>query len=929
MKLLRPLPDSQPDPGGATLAGREHELDILRDLVGNAAKSGAALLVRGPAGIGKSCLLDAARATAVARQMQVLTVTGAQSETHLPFAGLHQLVRPVLHRIEALPPLQREAVRAAFGLSPAAGLNFFFIALAALNLLTEAAADTPLLLIAEDIQWLDPPSCDVLGFVARRLESDPIIMLAAGRTDSGRPFGDTGLPELALEPLSHEASGMLLDASFPGLAHAERERILAEASGNPLALLELPVALRARPADPGTLVPGVLPLTARLERAFATRTLALPAATRTVLLIAAVDDSTDLAEILAAATAAHGTEITADDLAVALQAGLIEVAEPSIRFRHPLVRSAVYQEATFPQRRAAHAALASLLAGQRDRRAWHLAASITGPDEAVAVELEQAAARAQERGAIAAAVAALERAAMLSADPARRGSRLLHAAERAADLGRLDITARLVREARSLGFRRLERTRLAWLESTVSPGKPGDQGRLRALLSLADQARQEQDPDLALNILASAAFTCFWADHGEHLRQLIVTAAEQVPVPADDPRLLAVLALADPVGRGAAVIDRVSRLEPRLDMEAGSLHLVGMAATITGDFENGAAFLAAAVARLRTQGRLGLLAQALVAQAWTAIQLVDWTVAIPAAEEGRRLAGETAQPLFVATGEIAQALLAALRGDEETASSLNAKVEREVAPAGGSAVLAMVQLARGLTALGGARYAEAYAHLRRMFDPADVAYHHMQRCWGISELAEAAVRSDHRDEARAQMRELERAALLTPSPWLHAGVQYARALLADDEHAEALFQGALGPGLARWPFYRARMQLAYGSWLRRQRRVADSRLPLRAARDGFDALGLIPWERRARQELRAAGEASPQHVPGARDRLSPQETQIAEMVASGLSNREIGQQLYLSHRTVGFHLYRIFPKLGITSRSQMPEALRDRIAFRP
>ena len=319
-----------------------------------------------------------------------------------------------------------------------------------------------------------------------------------------------------------------------------------------------------------------------------------------------------------------------------------------------------------------------------------------------------------------------------------------------------------MREARPLRFRGLERTRLAWLENTVNPGKPGDQGRLRTLLSLADQARQEEDPDLALSILAGAAFTCFWADHDEQLRQLIVGAATQVPVPGDDPRLLAALALADPVGQGAVVIDRVRRLEPGPDIEAGGLHLAGIAATIAGDFENGAAFLAAAVARLRAQGRLGLLAQALVAQAWTAIQLIDWNVAIPAAEEGTRLARETAQPMFVATGESAVALLAALRGDEDTASSLNAKVERELAPAGVSAVLAMVQLARGLAALGGARYAEAYAHLRRMFDPADIAYHHMQRCWGISELAEAAVHSDHRDEARAQMPELERAAGQNP-----------------------------------------------------------------------------------------------------------------------------------------------------------------------
>ncbi len=678
---------------GCPLYGREQELGLLDGLLVGAAergeaqrggaRRGAALLVKGPAGIGKSALMGAARTAALARGMQVLTMTGVQSEAHLPFAGLHQLVRPVLPRAATLPGPQRDAIRAAFGMSPAAGLNFFFVALAALNLLTEAAADAPVLLIAEDIQWLDRPSRDVLGFVARRLSSDPIVLLAAGRTDADRPLRGMGLPELVLEPLGEAASGVLLDAASPSLTSADRERILQVAAGNPLALMELPLALRAGQADPWTLVPAVLPLTARLEHAFATRTLGLPTATRIVLLVAAVDDSTDLAEILAAATVAAGVGVSEDDLAVALQAGLIELDQPSLRFRHPLVRSAIYHEAALPQRRAAHAALASLLAGQPDRRTWHLAASLTGPDEAVATELEHAGMRARERGAIAAALAAHERAAMLTGDPALRGSLLLQAAEMAGDLGRLDIAARLVREARPLTLRGREQIRLAWLEHTVSPGKPADEGRLRALLGLADQARQEQDPDLALSILSGAAFTCFWAGHGEQLRRLTVAAAQRVPVPGDDPRLLAALALADPVGHGAAVIDGVARLELRPDTDAGLLHLAGIAATIVGDFSSGAAYLAAAAARLRAQGRLALLGQALVAQAWTAIQLVDWDTAIPAAEEGRRLAGETEQPLFVATGETAAALLAALRGDEETAGSLNAKVEREVAPSTG------------------------------------------------------------------------------------------------------------------------------------------------------------------------------------------------------------------------------------------------------
>lgn len=911
---------------GRALFGRRRELGVLDGMLDGIGERGAALLVHGPAGIGKSALLNAARVVAVSRGIRVLTVTGVQSEAHLPFAGLHQLIRPIADRVEDLPAPQRNAVRAAFGMTAAAAANLFYIALAALDLLADAAASVPLLLIAEDVQWLDRPTLDVLAFVARRLESDPIVLLAAGRAGLDSPLAGTGLHELPLAGLGPEACRALLDASFPCLAGIERERVLKDAAGNPLALLDLPIALRARQASDESLLPEVLPLTTRLERAFATRTLELPAATRRLLLLAAVDDSDDLAEVVRAGAAPGRTEMTAAALVPAVHAGLIQVEGTKIRFRHPLVRSAVYAEANLPQRQAAHAALAGLLADQPDRRAWHRAASITGPDEAMAAELEQAATRARTRGAVAAAVAVQERAAQLTGDPAIRGRRLLHAAELASDLGQRDIAGRLLRQAQPLGLETLERTRLAWLQDTIDPGGPADSRRLRALVGLADEARRGADTDLALNILGGAAFRCFWADHSEQVRRLIVNAADKQPVPADDPRLLAALALAAPIGRGSAVIKGVAGLAPHAGADASGLHLAGLAATIVGDFDNAAALLAAAATLLRAQDRLSLLAQALVAQAWAATQLMDWSVAIPAAEEGARLARATAQPFFVATGELAGALLAGLRGNEDVAAPLASKIEREMIAAGGRAVLAMVQLTRGLWALGGGRYAEAYAHLRRMFDPADIAYHHTQRCWGIGELAEAAVHSDHRDEARAQLPELERAARLTPSPWLHVGLHYARALLADDSHAEELFEAAIGTGMARWPFYRARTQLAYGAWLRRRRRVTDSRPLLRAARDGFDVLGLIPWGERARQELRAAGEASPQHGQGARDRLSPQELHIAKMVADGLSNREIGQQLYLSHRTVGSHLYRIFPKLGITSRSQMPAALRSETA---
>ena len=408
-------------------------------------------------------------------------------------------------------------------------------------------------------------------------------------------------------------------------------------------------------------------------------------------------------------------------------------------------------------------------------------------------------------------------------------------------------------------------------------------------------------------------------------RDAVVAAAERLDVEQSDPRMLVVLAFAAPIRRGADVIDRLSRLVPAADADAAAMRLVGNAAMAVGAFDIAARSLAASAAGLRAQGRLGLLPRALTLQAWSAVQLGDLGAAIPAAEEGRRLAEETNQPLIMATAQAVQALLAALRGDQEATAGLAAQAERVCVPIGASAVLAAVQFARGLAALGGGYPAEALGHLRRIHDPADPAYHAAVRCFTIGDLADAARRSGDPDGIRVFADEMETAAGQTPSPLLHAGLRYARALLAKDTDAAALFETALQSDMSTWPFLRARVQLAYGEWLHQQRQNAASRAPLRAAREAFDALGMIPWSERARQQLRATGETSRPRTAEARDRLTPQELQIVQMAAEGLSNREIGQMLYLSHRTVSSHLYRVFPKLGITSRTELRTALSTRI----
>jgi DNA-binding CsgD family transcriptional regulator/tetratricopeptide (TPR) repeat protein len=906
------------------LVGRERELQVLGALVDGVGDRGGALVVCGEPGIGKSALLAMASRRATDRGMLALTAAGVQSETQLPFAGLHQLLRPILTGAAGLPARQRVALLAAFGMNDEVAPDLFLIALAALELLADTAARTPLLLTVEDAQWLDRPSGDVLAFVARRLESESIVLLTAVREGHASALREIGLPELRLEGLEETAAAALLAAHAAALAPGVRNRLLAEAAGNPLALLELPAALASDQLRAGVL-PEWLPLTARLERAFAARVSELPVVTRRLLLVAALDHDGALAEVLAAAAALERTEaaLEMDALAPAVEARLVEVDERGLRFRHPLVRSAIHQAASFPERHAAHGALAQVLEDQPDRRAWHRAASTVGPDEGVAAELEEVAARAQRRGGLGVAAAALERAARLSDGPSGQGSRLLRAAELEFELGRPDLVVGLLREAEPLQLAAVEQRRMLWLREMIDPSRLGDAAKLGSLVDAAAWVAAAGDQDLAVNLLWRAAQRCFWGDPGQEARERVLAAAEQLHLDGGDPRLLAILAYVAPIDRGQVIIDRLSRLAPDGQGNAAATGLLGTAAMVVGAFDLAAGFLASASAGLRAQGRLGHLARLLTLQAWAAVYLADWKVAMPAAEEASQLAAETREPLWTASAQVVKAMLAALRGEGEVADAQAAQAEQAVSPIGARFLLAIARLARGVAALGIGRHDDAYQHLGRVFDPVDAAYHPFIRTWAIGDLAEAAAHSGHQDAARAVLEKLEPLAAQTPSSWFQAGMVYARALLADDQDAEPLFQAALDADLTSWPVLRPRLQLAYGAWLRRQRRVAESRAPLRAARDAFDALGVIPWGERARHELRASGEASPRHTPPAWDQLSPQELQIAQLAADGLSNREIGQQLYLSHRTVSTYLYRVFPKLGISSRLQL-RAVLDR-----
>ncbi len=912
---------SRPPGRDAVLFGRERELRVIEELLDSVNDGGSALLVRGEAGVGKTAALEAAKLRAASRGMSLLAATGVPSETNLPFAGLYELLRPIVERTERLPGPQQDALRAAFGLADVPAAELFLVALGALDLLSDFASEHALLLVVDDAQWLDRSTINVLVFIARRLQSEPIVLLVASRDLPETLFADI-VPELRVEGLDETASRELLQAHSPNLSGQIRDRVLRESAGNPLALVELPKAIALEASSSG-LFPAHLPLTTRLERAFASRILELPLKTREVLLIAATDEGSNLAEILSAAKVFGGEELSLEVLAPAVMARLIHDDTVSVQFRHPLVRSAVSGTSNIVERAAVHAALATALKDDPERSVWHRAAATVGPDERVAQALESAGTRALQRGDVRVAIQALERAAELSADTTRQARCLLKASELAFEIGWNGLVVSLLQKAEVLELSQRDRVWSAWFREAAQRSISGAE----ALKKIADSIKTDDDVDVALDLLSGPATKGWWAEPDEEVCRHVIGAVERVRASSgDDPRFVLIVAMTDPIDRGAFVIERLRRFAANLRDDARTAHLLGLAAVQIGDFDLAERFLSSAIAGLRSDGRLALLAHMLVLRAWSAIFCGNRNVAIADAEEGRRLAQETEQPTYVSLAQAAAAMSAALRGDYESAEALADDAERIAQPLG--FLLAEVQIARGMNALGAGRYDDAYRHLRRMFDPLDSAYHPMRHCYSIGDLAEAAAQSGHRDDALALLAEMEALALRTPSPQFQLAMLHARAILADVMEAPQLFEAALAAAAGHSSFTMARLRLAFGAWLRRARRVKEARPLLQAAMEAFDALGALPWSERARQELRAAGASIERRVPERQEELTPQELQIALMAAEGLTNREIGQKLYLSHRTVSSHLYRIYPKLDITSRFQLRDALaserRDR-----
>ncbi|GAA2361411.1 LuxR family transcriptional regulator [Dactylosporangium salmoneum] len=854
-------------------------------------------------------------ADATGRGFRVLRANGVQSEARLPFAALHQILHPLAAHTAALPEIQQTAIAAAFGQVDAAAPAPYLVALAALGLLCGGAADTPLVVLVDDAHWLDAASAGALAFVARRLQADPVLLLAAVRGDYDSGLLDAQLPVIPLTGIDAGAAEQLLRTRHPGLSEQARAEVLRTAQGNPLALVELPSTI-----DKATAAPHILPLTDRLERSFAARLRELSRATQKMLTLCAADDGSSLREVLtASARMLSDPAATAENLTPAIDAGLIDLADDRVTFRHPLARSAIYQAASRQDRLAAHSALAQILVDDPERRAWHLAAGSVGQDESVAAAMEQAAVAAARRGSHAVSATAWQRAAALSPDPRKRSTRYLHAAELVVELGQPDRAAQLIDNCASdlptLG----ERARAVLVRDAVDPGMPGDPTRVRMLVDLAESVRRTGDTELVIRLLLAAAGHTWSADPGQEARERLIAEVQRLPVPTDDPLRLTILGFTDPAGQAAAIRERVARIR-REDLDAGASALVTSVFLVSADPAL-AALQANVIDNLRAAGRFRALPHALSGYAWQAIALADWKTALPAADECHRVAVETGQPLWSAASMLAQAMIAAMRSDSETAERLAAQAEAIVLPLRMNPVLCGLQFVRGISSISTGRYDAAFSHLARTANPADPAFHTVQSTWVLGDLAEAAAATGRIDEARELISQLATPPGTAASPWTEAAALYARPFLAQGDAADLAFQEVLASELSRWPSYRARLLLQYGMWLRRRRRIADARRPLRAARDACTALGLTSWAATARRELRAAGEESQNGRDALWTLLSAQELQIAQLAAAGHSNREIAQRLYLSERTVASHLYRLYPKLGITSRTKLHSVL--------
>ena len=926
----------QPASPGSVLRGRRSERGVLDRLAG-AVRDGRSrvLVLYGEPGVGKTVLLDylAGRAPGC----RVVRAAGVQSEMELAFAGLHQLCAPLLDRLGRLPEPQQEALRTAFGLASAPGPagpgdgrgpktpDRFLVSLAVLSLLSEVAAERPLLCVVDDQQWLDRASAQAFGFVARRLAADPVGLVFGTRAPSAEL---AGLPELPIAGLRDDDARALLGSALPGpLDTRVRDQIVAEARGNPLALTELPRGLTPGQLAGGFGLPGAVSLPGRIEDSFRRQLDALPAQTRQLLLLAAADPSGDPALVWRAA-GRLGIPFQAGTPAA--EAGLAEFGA-RVRFRHPLLRSAAYRSAAVQDRQAMHLALAEATdpVADPDRRAWHRAQAAPGPDEEVAAELERSAGRALARGGLAAAAAFGERAVRLTVDPVRRVERTLAAAQASLEAGEFGQALGLLATAEdgvSGPLGEFASARLDLLRGQVAFASGLGSDAPPRLLKAAKRL-EPLDPDLARETYLSAWMAAMFAGRLAGAGDLLEVsrAARALPASPDPPRPvdlvldgLARLVTDGPRAAAPTLRQAVSSYAGADIAVADELRwgwLAQAAASALWDDAAWRAMLARQVRLARAAGALDQLPILLGALGTAAVWAGDFAEAaalIAEADAVCQATGTRAAP-FTAM------MLAAFRGDRAEAEPLIEGTVADATAAGQGIAVAYARWVAAILGNGLGRPGEALAAARQASEDTSTVFISM---WALPEVAEAAVRSGDRAAAHAaldRLTEFARAGLTDFGLGMEART---RALLSAGEAAEACYAEAitrLGRTALRTEL--ARAHLLYGEWLRRENRRADAREQLRTAHEMLSAIGAAAFAGRAQRELAATGETVRKRTLQAQAELTAQEASIARLAVDGRTNPEIGAQLFLSARTVEWHLRKVFAKLGISSRRELGRAL--------
>jgi DNA-binding CsgD family transcriptional regulator len=910
------------------LRGRQAEGQQLERLV-EAVRRGASqvLVLSGEAGIGKSALLD--HLVAAASGCRVVRATGVRTEAELPLAGLHQLCTPLLHRLDRIPAPQGDAVGTAFGLRAGPAPDRFLLRLGVLSLLTEAAAERPLVCVVDDAQWLDPTSTQALAFAARRLVAEPVALVFALRNPADNP-SLAGLPQLVLGGLGPDDARDLLAAAIPGpLDERVRDRIVAETRGNPLALLGVSRSSSYVELAGGFGPPGAQELAGRIEDNVRRLLAGLPSEARRLLFAAAVEPTGDPALIRRAASRLG---VTVDEHDRSAFAGLLRW-DTRVTFRHSLTRSAVYRAASPEEIRAAHRVLADVTDPGRDadRRAWHRAHSISGPDEDVAAELDRSAGRAQARGGLAAAAAFLERATHLTPGGEHRVRRALAAARAALQIGAYDSTLVLLAVAEDGPLDELQRARTDLLRAQLACAScPGEQAA--PLLLAAARRIEPLDPESARGTYLEAVSAAVVAGcpTGRAGVVRIAAAARRAPAPRQpSPVDLLLDALTTRLTEGYAAAAPLSRRALRalagrdLPAEAalGQLRLASAIAADLWDDESWDVLAGRHLTAAREAGALGELALALDSR--IVVEVLRGTLPTAAAlvDEANAVTDR------IATGvEPAGALwLAAWRGREPDALRLSRDTAARAAARGGGTGPTVAHAANALLYNGLGRYERAIAEARRA---AESAPELAAVSWGLAELVEAAARLGDRGLAADAVARLAERTSASGTEWALGIEARSRALASDYDSAEPLYREAI-ERLSRTTVRAelARARLLYGEWLRRSRRRSDAREQLRAAEQTFTATGAEAFAERARRELAAAGEKARRRTSIADGQLTAREAQIARMARDGLSNPEIGRRLFLSPRTVEYHLGHVFAKLGITSRHEVDRALTG--AFAP